>query len=289
MIRPTSSRRVGELLAWARRELAALEACNPSVESTELLEWAAGVANRWQLGDTVDEESTRRFVEAVAQRTQNRPLQLITGRMYFRCLTLHARPGVFICRPETEIVAGLAIEASKPGDIVVDLCTGSGAIALAIATECPATLVHAVELSPLACELAAQNIDAIAAGAVMLHNADATSDATLTQLDGSVDIVVSNPPYVPAAEAPTQPEALLDPDLALYGGGADGMEIPEKIIRRAAGLLKESGTLIVEHSASQSALMRQCASSYGFSDVTTVVDLTGKDRVLVARRGTIDE
>lgn len=179
--------------------------------------------------------AAERYRCAIASRRTSIPLQHITGRMYFRMLTLRAEPGVFVVRPETEMVAQHAIDAARTCSadepVVVDLCTGSGAIALAVATEVPASRVLAVEIDEAACQLAARNIADIEPVRVHLVRADALS--ALVEYEGRADVVVSNPPYVPGSAHPTQREAQLDPPRALYGGGEDGLVIPRGIMTRA--------------------------------------------------------
>ena len=295
MQRPADPSRVGSLLAWARNRLEGLEAAHPAQDARELLEWVAKTDSIWRIKEPIEPELAERFYNAVELRASRIPLQRITGRMYFRGLTLHSAEQVFICRPETEIVAGIGIEAARQviaeqGTVrIVDLCTGSGAIAIACATELPEAQVWAVELAQEAFALAQRNIETLVPSRVQLLRGDATHPRTLADLDGRIDIVISNPPYVPADEAPTQVEAGFDPPLALFGGGEAGMDIPRGIICRAAGLLKEGGLLVLEHSASQAALMREAARETGFIEVFTKKDLAGAPRALVATRGRISQ
>ena len=137
------------------------------------------------------------------------------------------------------------------------------------------------EAEPFA--LACQNRDAVGVPCLHLVRADATDPAALAHLDGMVDVVVTNPPYVPADEMPTQPEASADPHVALYGGSPDGTEIPVRIMRRALTLLRPGGVLLMEHSPSQDELLRDHARAAGFVDVSTRPDLTGRPRFLHAR------
>lgn len=166
---------------------------------------------------------------------------------------------------------------------MVDLCTGSGAIAFAVALEAACTEVWAVEKEADPFALACRNRDLVGARRVHLERADATALTTLSHLDTMVDVVVTNPPYVPADEMPTQPEASADPYVALYGGSSDGTAIPVRIIRRARTLLRPGGTLLMEHSPSQDAALRNNARSAGFVDVETLPDLVGRPRFLRAR------
>ena len=274
-----------ELLAWARARLAGLEGADPASEARTLLEWALDVDSLWSAPRSVGARAAERFRSGVARRRHRTPLQHIVGRMWFRGLTLAARPGVFVVRPETEVVAGEAIAAARAvtghPPLVVDLCTGSGAIALAVADEVPTARVVAVELDPQAVALAQENIATLAPRSVDLVAGDATT--ALTHLEGRVDVVVSNPPYVPSAEMPTQAEALADPETALYGGGEDGLVVPRGIVTRAAALLRPGGILVVEHAESQSSQMRAVARAAGLHGARTLPDLSGRERMLWAQ------
>lgn len=220
----------------------------------------------------------------VARRAAREPLQHITGVAYFRHLELAVGKGVFVPRPETESVVQLALDVltqlrqerdSGSGSLAVDLGTGSGAIAGALATEAPGTRVYAVELSEEAFPWAAKNL---AGTGVTLVKGD-MRDA-FAELDGSVDVVVSNPPYIPADAIPRDLEVRLhDPHMALYGGGADGMEMPTAAAATAARLLRPGGYFVMEHAEVQAAQMRQLFLESGdWERVTTHVDLTGRDR-----------
>jgi release factor glutamine methyltransferase len=205
-------------------------------------------------------------------------------------------PGVFVPRPETEVVAGLAIDeaariaAAGREPLVVDLATGSGAIALALATEVPAARVVAVELDPHAHAWAARNVSGLPDTVrrrvdLRLGDAVRADRGIASDLAGSVDVVVSNPPYIPPGSRPVDPEvAEHDPALALYGGGADGLEVPRGVVAAAAGLLVPRGLLVMEHADTQGPAARALAEGPGWRDVRTVEDLTGRPRVLVARR-----
>lgn len=278
-------------MRWARQFLSDAGIPYSESEIRELVEWATGSASVWHVGYEVPSEAVERFQSGVYQRRQGIPLQHVTGRMYFRSLTLTASPGVFVVRPETESIAQIAIDEGlrilseeRRAPTIVDLCTGSGAIACALATEVSLSRVWAVELDERALRLAEDNIQRVGAQNVTLIQGDAGASSTLSDLDGAVDIVVSNPPYVPFSEAPLQREAQADPPLALYGGGEDGMDTPRRIITRAASLLNEGGLVVIEHSPSQSYAMREAAEHMGFTQVSTVNDLAGRQRGLVARK-----
>ncbi|MHA7153554.1 peptide chain release factor N(5)-glutamine methyltransferase [Arthrobacter sp. TMN-50] len=223
------------------------------------------------------------YFDLVAERCRRVPLQHITGIAYFRQVELEVGPGAFIPRPETESVAQLAIEHAltliRPR--VVDLGTGSGAIAAAIADEVPGAEVYAVEYSPLAHAWAERNLGARGITLILgdLRNA-------LGEEDGTFDVVVSNPPYIPSAAVPREPEvADHDPRIALYGGGEDGLELPVAAMLSAARLLVPGGYFVMEHAEVQApaiaALMRQDPR---WSTVLTHQDLTGRDRSTSAVR-----
>lgn len=238
------------------------------------------------------------YGELVARRAARLPLQHLTGTAPFRRLELAVGPGVFVPRPETELVAQAAIDeasallSSGQGALVVDLCTGSGAIAAAVASEAAGATVHAVELSERAHAYAARNLSGTG---VALHLGDAVT--LLEELGASVDVLVSNPPYVPNPQVPVDPEVSLhDPELALYGGGADGMDFPLALIARAEFLLKPGGLLVMEHDESQGPAMlaalghvEPAAPAAGepartsWTDAVVHQDLNGRDRFTTAR------
>ena len=268
----------------AARRLAAAGVASPEVDARLLAEHLLGTP--LVLSDGAGEDFLPAYLALVGRRAGREPLQHVLGVMWLRGLELQVRPGVFVVRPETEVVAGEAIEAARalPTPLVVDLCTGSGAIAAAVAVEAPGARVVAVEIDGAAAALARENCERLAPGRVEVVGADATAPGTLADLDGCVDVVVSNPPYVPADEMPDQPEALADPAGALYGGSPDGTAVPRLVARRALGLLAPGGALVMEHSPSQSAAMRRAAESLGYCCASTHRDLAGRDRYLVAER-----
>lgn len=245
--------------------------------------------------DDDDVELVHTFKHMVCRRHAREPLQYIVGHAPFRYLDLEVGPGVFIPRQETELLAQDAIDWVTRHGIysprIVDLCAGSGALGLALATEIPGAQVWGVELSPQAAVWTRRNIARISrtypdiTANYHLEIADATCPITLAHLDGTVDVVVSNPPYVPQAQVPQQPEVRdCDPSLALYGGSSDGMLIPEQIIRRAYALLRPGGLFLMEHDISQPDRTVAFARASGFSDARTGVDLTYRPRYLVATK-----
>lgn len=223
------------------------------------------------------------FEVLVAKRAERFPLQHITGVAHFRRLTLKVGPGVFVPRPETEVVTQIAVDAIKasgsPEPIAVDLATGSGAIALSLAVEVPNAKVFAIELSEEALKYTSQNFAELAPEAVLVQGdlADA-----FPELNGTVDVLVSNPPYIPSAMIPIYPEVHLhDPSLALYGG-EDGLEVIRKVDEVARRLLKRGGSLIIEHADMQGQAVRELLLASGWRQVRTHQDLVGRDRATTA-------
>jgi len=228
------------------------------------------------------------FDDLVAERARRVPLQHLTGRAGFRRLELRVGPGVFVPRFETELVAGLAISAlrsicARPA-VAVDLCTGSGAIALAIKDEVPAAQVHGVELSELACAWAIRNRDDLGLD-VDIRLGDAT--CAFPDLDGAVDVVVSNPPYIPVGATPQDPEVRdHDPAVALYGGSRDGLRIPLEVATRGAVLLRAGGVLVMEHADVQGDRLQAALAATGlWQDIADHEDLNGRPRAVTAVRG----
>ncbi|WP_159717584.1 peptide chain release factor N(5)-glutamine methyltransferase [Actinomyces marmotae] len=271
----------------AGQTLALAGVASPEVDARLLAEHLLG--GPLLLADGAAEGFAAAYAALVERRAAREPLQRILGVMWFRGLELECRPGVFIVRPETEVVAGAAIEAARAvasekgrGPVVVDLCAGSGAIAAAVAAEVPLARVWAVEIDAAALALARENCERLAPGRVEVVGGDATAPAVLAELDGSVDVVVSNPPYVPAGEVEDVETAGYDPDLALYGEGADGLRLPLAVIERAAALLRPGAVLVMEHDPGQGAALRAAALGAGFTEAVTGQDLAGRDRYLRA-------
>jgi release factor glutamine methyltransferase len=247
-----------------------------------------GVQAQILIGATLEEQQAETLTHLYARRLAREPLQHITGVAYFRQLELSVGKGVFIPRPETEFVAQLAINAIQdavtagtPNPIAVDLGTGSGAIALAMATENPSAKIYAVEKSPEAFVFTRSNFDRYAK----------QCDATLIQgdlidafadLDGTVSVVASNPPYIPLSAIPRDEEVRLhDPELALYGG-EDGMSVMHHVSATAKRLLVDGGVLVVEHADSQSEQVCQLLLADGWREVCAHRDLTDRDRAVTA-------
>ena len=249
--------------------------------------WTRGeVSAKAFMGVELDSDVVAQIDELAVRRETREPLQHITGQSPFRHLVLEVGPGVLVPRPETELVAEWAIEAllqvPTPAPLAVDLGTGTGALALALATEVPHSRVIAVEHVDDAFAWAARNIERLGDGRVELVHADAAT--ALSELDGTVDVVVTNPPYIPDAEKPEDIEVLgYDPESALFGG-EDGLRDIRTFIATAARLLRPGGVLVLEHGDGQGAAVRAIAADAGFRGATTHTDLLHRERALTAVR-----
>ena len=296
---------MGALLRAAAQRLADAGVASPRVDAEELLAAALGstraaVAIAGLRGDAGPDEGRRRvFRELVDQRAGRTPLQHLTGRASFRGLELRVGPGVFVPRPETEGLAGAAVDAARQAAeregrpaVVVDLCTGSGAVALAVAAEVPGARVLGVELSADAIAWARLNVAALGSapplagrpgGAVEVVDGDAAT--ALPELDGAVDVVVSNPPYIPPGAVPVDPEVRdHDPHVALFGGGEDGLAVPRGVLVRAAALLRPGGVVLVEHAEVQQPALLAALAGPHWAGAEGAADLTGRPRWVRAVR-----
>jgi release factor glutamine methyltransferase len=235
-------------------------------------------------GDTLDAASAARLEELIVRRAAREPLQHITGVAPFRHLELRVGPGVFVPRPETEIVAQLAIDAlmaaASPAPVAVDLGTGSGAIALALATEVPHARVFAAENSVDAFVWTKENFADIGTDNATLAFIDL--EHAFPELDGTVSVVVSNPPYVPDAAIPRDPEVrFFDPPAALYGG-EDGLDVVRILSGVGLRLAHPGGTIVIEHGEWQGEAVRALLAADGWRAAATHPDLTLRDRATTA-------
>jgi len=276
-------------VALAAARLAESGVESPRAEAELIAAHVHGV-KRTELHRVPDSAFDARFWEAISRRAAREPLQHITGLAYFRYLELEVGPGVFVPRPETEVMTGWAIDRLRAMDVaepvVADLGTGSGAIALAIAQEVPRARVHAVEADPLARPWTERNIERLAAaapytkGRLTLHGGDFAD--SLHELDGHVDLVVSNPPYIPVGATVPPEVGEYDPPAALWSGqdGLDSIRAVERVARR---LLRPGGLLAVEHGAPQGAAVYWVfPEEAGWRDTRNHKDLARRDRFVTA-------
>jgi release factor glutamine methyltransferase len=280
---------ISEALELATDKFSAAGVLSPSVDA-ELLGCFILEANRSELtlmaitGDSFSENKLAEFLAAVQRREKREPLQHITGLAPFRHLELEVGPGVFIPRPETEQLVDLALQKIEAiqNPVIVDLCSGSGAISIALNTEVAGSTVYAVELSKDAFSFLTKNYQRYGLDPKALRNENLTT--ALEELASGVDLVVSNPPYIPDAAVPIDLEVQLhDPALALYGG-QDGLDVIRQISTRAWYLLRPGGHLVLEHAHTQAPAIGELLLNQGWQGVVSVSDLTGKDRMISAVR-----
>lgn len=288
---PDRITRLVDVIDAAARRLAAAGVPDPAVDAELLAGHVLGVG-RGEVraaairGDDLAPPAAARLATLVDRRADREPLQHLTGLAPFRHLELAVGPGVFVPRPETEVVAQLAIDAlwaaASPAPIAVDLGTGSGAIALALATETPHARVYAAENSVAAYSWAKQNFTGVGAGNATLALADLAH--AFPELDGQVSVLVANPPYVPDAAIPRDPEVrLFDPPEALYGG-PDGLDVVRQLSLVGLRLVHPGGTVVIEHGEWQGAAIRDILARDGWRAAATHPDLTMRDRATTAIR-----
>jgi release factor glutamine methyltransferase len=272
-----------QVLAAAAETLRGAGVPSPEHDAAELLAHVLDLdRSRLPLVDDVPDEARAAYDALVARRAAREPLQHLTGEAWFRHVRLEVGPGVFTPRPETELLAGWAVEAARPleAPVVIDLCTGSGAIAKAVAHEVPQARVHAVELDEPAHRWAQRNLTGTG---VDLRQGDFAT--AFDDLAGTVDVVVCNPPYVPLeAWESVAPEARdHDPHLALFSG-ADGLDAIRVLAVRAAVLLRPGGVLGVEHADVQGEAVPDVLTATGrWTEVRDHRDLAGRPRFTTAR------
>ncbi|MCT1557360.1 peptide chain release factor N(5)-glutamine methyltransferase [Helcobacillus massiliensis] len=315
--------RVGAAIRATRARLEAAGIESADAEARALVSHAAGSERSLVLLDDLPVGFDAELERLTTRRCTRAPLQLVLGRAPFRRLSLEMRTGVFIPRPETELIIDLVLAFRGDGERVeraVDLCTGSGALAASLVDELPRTSVWGIDISEDAVGLARANVAAAArantpaaAGATVPAAARAAAasggggadgsrqwhirrgsvtDPQLLETGGALgdvgtaDVVVSNPPYIPPGAVPRDPEVVEhDPHAALFGGGEDGLEIPRAVAQAASALLRGGGLFVMEHADVQGESARRMLEEVGgFTSIRTVSDLTGRDRFLTARR-----
>jgi release factor glutamine methyltransferase len=262
----------------------------PFHEAATLLSRAAGV-NPTMLATAELPDDLSPFFAAVEKRKQGVPLQYLTGTAHFRMVSVEVGPGVFIPRPETEVMTGWAIERLtsigrelSPADavpVVIELCAGSGAISLSIGAEAAGLEQYAVEDDPVAFEYTERNLGPYPISLELADLADA-----LPRLNGRADLVIANPPYIPETERPQVAAEVVEhePEHALFAG-ADGLDVIRKLVPAAARLLKPGGALVFEHAESNAEAAAKLARESGFfGEVEIHPDLTGRPRFTTALR-----
>nr|WP_246636800.1 peptide chain release factor N(5)-glutamine methyltransferase [Actinoplanes hulinensis] len=267
----------------ATADLAAAGVSSPRVDAELLVAHVLGVPRgRLLLIDSIRAAEVDRFRELVTRRARRIPLQHLLGTAAFRYVELAVGDGVFVPRPETELLAGWGVARTDPGAVVVDLCSGSGAIAVSIADETKAGRVIAVERSPAALTWLRRNT--AAHPVIEVVAGDVTDPGLLSELHGAVDVLLCNPPYVPDG-TPVPPEvAGHDPAEAVFGGG-DGLTVIRPVIELAAALLKPGGSVGIEHDDVHGEAVPALLRADGrFTEVAAHDDLTERPRYATARR-----
>ncbi|MGC4934641.1 peptide chain release factor N(5)-glutamine methyltransferase [Gordonia sp. DT30] len=292
------SRAVRVAIDDASAMLAASGVDSPRADAEWLLAHVLGVSRgRLLVADDLDDVTAHEFDELVGARARRVPLQHLTGSASFGPVDLLVGPGVFVPRPETELLYEWAVGQARaaigagafggPGETltIVDLCSGSGALAIALAVAVPSARLHAVEKSDEAAKWLCRNVErAGLRDRVGIHVGDATdSRAVLSFLDGPVELVVSNPPYVPRNAAVSR-EVLADPEMAVFGGD-DGMSVITPMVEVIAQILCPGGQVGIEHDDSTSgSVVGAVAATGAFAGAEVHRDLVGRPRFVTARR-----
>ena len=284
----------GELLADARLRLSGSGApVTPEVDARRIVEAASGASPaefERVLGQRATTLTAARFFSMLERRCTGEPLQYVVGSWGFRSLDLMVDHRVLIPRPETEVVAGWAVDevarrSTEVGDdrevVVVDLGTGSGAIALSVAVECPQARVFATDVSAEALAVAGANLAGVgrAATRVSLHEGD-WFEAVPGAMRGSVDVVVSNPPYIGTGEELPPVVADWEPPVALWSGPA-GHEAVEQVVAGASRWLRPGGSLVLETAAHRAQQTAQMVATAGFVGIRVELDLAGLERIVI--------
>jgi release factor glutamine methyltransferase len=276
-----------QLVADATLTLQAAGVPSPAVDAEMLLAHVLGVPrgemlSRLVVGTEISPEHHKSFEVLLERRAAREPLQHLVGLAPFMNFELSVGPGVFVPRPETESLAERAIHHASTiavgdgGVVVVDLCAGSGALAIALARALPYAKVCAVEISPEATPYLLKNTQALAPEVEVYHQS--VLEFAQQASPASVDMIVANPPYVPEAQVPNDPEvALFDPHLALYGG-VDGLDVVRQIVEVGMRVLRPGGVLMMEHSNLHGEPVRGLLVDAGYTRVDTERDLTGRER-----------
>jgi len=285
--------RLRTAVASATARLADAGVPSPRVDAIALAEHALGVPQLiLAVPPALPADFEARLDELVRRREAREPLQHIVGFAAFRRLSIRVGPGVFLPRPETEIVTQPAVDEARRlvadgrEPLIVDLCSGSGVIGLSVVFEVPGSRVVGIDSDPTAVAVSQAAAVAAGSGAVRMEVGDVRDPGLLADVAGAVDVVISNPPYIPDDAVPLDPEvADHDPHGALFGGGADGLDLPRHVVAAAVRLLGPGGLFVMEHADVQGAAVRELLDRTGaFGPASTHQDLTGRDRFVTARR-----
>lgn len=278
-------------LREAAEALGAAGIPEPSFEAELLMADVLGVNRAGvlaRLKEVPDGIQAERFLQSVLRRASREPLQYISGRQEFYGLSFRVGPGVLVPRPETEIIVeeGIAFLKETGGRAVADIGTGSGCIAISVAVGCPGAVIYAVDSSDTALKTAKENAGSHGvAGRIKFLKGELFGPLREAGLKGGLDLIVSNPPYIPSGDIPgLQPEVAFEPKQAL-DGGPDGLDIVREIIAQAPEYLKPGGGLLMETGFGQADAVKALVEGLpGLEYVRYIKDFAGIDRVLFARR-----
>jgi len=291
---------LAEAAADAARSLRAAGIASPEVDARWLVEAASGIDPRRSPGLVLTDVAAGMLADLVARRCGREPLQLVVGTTAFRTIGLRCRAGVFVPRPETEVLAGIAIDLVRdaqrdPGRpdrgavVVQEPCCGTGAVGLAVASEVDGAVVLLGDRSSVAVALAEENRAALAADGLLRSRVEVQRgdllDAFVASPHGAPDVIVANPPYLPSADLAT-----LDPEVAEHdphealAGGPDGHEVVDALLAAAAQSLAPGGAVALEIDARRAEEAVAVARRAGLIDVAVHRDLTDAPRFVVARR-----
>lgn len=283
---------VAEAIQKAAARLLALDMPNARLDAEVLLGHALGRDRAWiliHMQDQLDDQGRRIFERDIARRSVREPLQYITGTQEFWGLPFNVTPAVLIPRPETELVVETAIKAAdrKATPVIIDLCTGSGCIAISLAKELLHARIFATERSDAALDIARQNArQNSVADRVRFLAGDLFGPLEEMDLRTNIDIIVANPPYIRSDELPTLQTEVRDfePEMALIAG-KEGTEIAERIILQSPEYLKPGGSLVMEMGIGQADVLREIIDETGkYGPIEVLKDLAGIERVIVAQR-----
>jgi len=277
---------VADAVAEATTVLAAAHVASPRVDAELLAAFVLALPRAKLILARFTDEQLERFRGLVRDRASRVPLQYLTGTAPFRRIEVAVGPGVFVPRPETEVMVewGLQWLRSHPGATVVDVCAGSGAIAASVRAEAAGTTVYAVERDPAALEWLRRNVLGLG---VTVVAGDATDPTVLADQDRAVDLILCNPPYVPEIGAAGLPAEVTahDPHAAVFGG-TDGLDVIRPLIGRFADLLRPGGAMAIEHDETQAYVVPTLVHADGrFTDIKLHHDLAGRPRFTTATRG----
>ncbi|MFC4856721.1 peptide chain release factor N(5)-glutamine methyltransferase [Actinophytocola glycyrrhizae] len=268
----------------AERILADAGVASPRVDAELIAAHVLGAERgKLMLTPLVDRQVIEAIGQLVHQRAKRIPLQHLLGWAVMGTVTLEVGPGVFVPRPETELLLewGLDFLAGRENPVVVDLCTGSGALALAVAAQRPEAEVHAVEIDPTALAWARRNMTS---SRVRLHAGDVTDPDLITELDARVDLVLCNPPYVPVGTDVAPEVGEHDPFRAVFADD-DGLTVIRHVVNLSARLLKPGGAVAIEHDDShRESVPELLATRKVLTDVADHDDLAGRPRFATAIR-----